>query len=549
VQSARTAQEQAARDWTLSFSSGLDLSHQEGREQFISSLHSTGFAGSFSQSDQVVQRMVQSAMESSGAIRDWRQEDRDALQAAIGAGIQRGGGARGRAEIDSALSNIRTISDAQRKEIGDRIEKMVGANSDEMAQLSSKVQQDASEGTSSRFFSAMRVEDATRWAEAQRDSQSATESFERVAALGQSTVLRQDVKIQAIGHQAVADGWDDTLLRLVAVHRLDMSSVEDDAGFWSRSGAMDHDTARASAAALALAEGPREARLDLAQALASHGFGSPALHLDEPTQNASLETTPPIRGATSAIVDEKVPRASTTPESVRSNVEANLGAANDLDARGQAAVQSFFAAKKEGNARKVTSALNDLERVINVQRAAHFESTFEETRGFLKAVQDFDMVGQFGDFEVNAQGIQGAAEAFGDAYRRAAATGSGQASAIVAGLSASLRGYSTGFDEGVEARRERAFEEASALGLPESASRYYADQSLVWQERIDKAIPRVLGQDPTFEGLKSDAKEQLGQQGLDMLTRAATAEPVAKKSYLEGALSIYRSRNPSAEPR
>lgn len=546
VQSAQAAQQQAARDWTQSFSSGLDLSHQEGREQFISNLNSTGLSGSFSQSDQVVQRMVQSATEGMGTLRTWSQEDRDSLQAAIGAGLQlsqAGQAAYGRAGIDAALSNIRVLSDSQRKEVGDRIEKMVGANSDQMAQLASKVQQDASEGTSSRFFTAMRVEDATKWAEAQRDSQSATESFERASALSESSILRQDIKIQAIGHQSSTQGWDGSLLRLVSAHRLDMAKVEDNAGFWSRSGAMDHDTALASAAALALAEGPREARLDLAQALKEHGFGSPSLTIDDPHRNQTLEDQEVTPGQAHEAVVRSVHRMDGDQRArVREDVEANVNSAEDLEARGQAAAQSFFLAKREGNAAKVKAALSDLEGVVNAQRAAHFESTFDETRGFLKAVQDFDMVGQFGDFDINAKAFREAGSAFNDAYREAVAAGSGRASAVVAGISASLRGYGTGFDEAVEARRERAFEEARSLGLPQSASQYYADQSVIWQERIDKAVPRVLGNDKEFEALKEDAREEVGEKAMDMLNRGATAESVAKKYYLDGALAIYRSR-------
>lgn len=544
VQSSQAAQEQAARDWSVSFSSGLDLSHQQGREQFVSNLNSTGVSGTFSQTDQVVQRMMQSAVEGSAVLRNWSQEDRDSLQAAIGVGLQQGRGAQGRAEIDAVLSNVRAISDTQRKEIGDRIERMVGTNSDEMAQLSSKVQQDASEGTSSRFFMAMRVEDATKWAEAQRDSQTASESYERATALSQSSGLRQDIKIQAIGHQSSSEGWDDDLLRLVASHRLDMSTVEDNAGFWSRSGAMDHDTALASAAALALGAGPREARLDLAETLAAHGFGTPELHIEEPTQNESLSDHSAMMGrAADAVSGKLTPLDADDRARIRFNVESNIASASDLNARGQAAAEKFFLAKKEGNVAKVESAMHDLERVINAQRAAHFESTFEETRGLLKAVQDFDMAGQFGDFEINAEAIESAGSAFQGAYRQAIEAGGSQAEAAVAGFSASLRGYGVGFDEAVDARRERAFEEARSLGFPESAARFYADSSVLWQERIDKATPRMLGDDEEFERLKAQAKETLGEKGLGMLTRAATAEPVSKKHYLDGALSIYRSRS------
>lgn len=564
VQSAQAAQQQAARDWTQAFSSGLDLSHQEGREQFISNLNSTGLSGSFSQTDQVVQRMMQSAIEGSGTLRNWSQEDRDTLQAAIGLGLQQARASTGRsnsgsalsnvqnsstssgggrADIDATLANIRSISDTQRKEIGDRIEKMVGANSDEMAQLASKVQQDASEGTSSRFFTAMRVEDATRWAEAQRDSQSASESFERASALSESSILRQDIKIQAIGHQSSTQGWDGDLLRLVSAHRLDMSKVEDNAGFWSRSGAMDHDTALASAAALALAEGPREARLDLAEALKEHGFGSPSLSIDDAHRNQALKDREVRPGQAFEAAVQNVRRVDGDRRAgVQDNVETHVTSAEDLEARGQAAVQSFFLAKREGNAAKVDAAVRDLERVINAQKAAHHESTFEETRGLLKAVQDFDMAGQFGDFEINAKAAREAGSAFSQAYSEALTAGSSRTGALIAGVSASLRGYGAGFDEAVEARRERAFEEARSLGLPESASQYYADQSMVWQERIDKAVPRVLGNDKEFEALKEKARDEVGEKAMDMLNRAATAESVSKKYYLDGALAIYRSR-------
>jgi hypothetical protein len=362
-------------------------------------------------------------------------------------------------------------------------------------------------------------------------------------------VLRQDIKIQAIGHQSSAQGWDDELLRLVAAHSLDMSKVEDNAGFWSRSGAMDHDTALASAAALALAGGHRHARLDLAEALANHGFGTPALSIEDPASNESLRSHEIARGAIIDAVSNEIGKHTTGDrKSIREGVESSLSSATDLIARGEAAVDSFFLAKKEGNSLKAASALDDLERVIISQRAAHFDSTFEETRGVLKAAQDFDMAGQFGDFEVNAQALKGAGSAFNQAYREALVAGSGSTGALVAGLSATLRGYSNGFDDGVETRRERAFAEVTALGFPEAAARYYADESLLWQESIDKAVPRMLGQDETFERLKVEATEQLGERGLEMLARAATAEPIAKKQYLDGALSIYRLRSqPSAE--
>lgn len=548
VQSARAAQEQAAKDWSVAFSSGLDLSSQQGREQFVSNLNSTGLSSSFSQSDAVVQRMAQTAMEAAGTMRNWSQEDRDQIQAAIGVAVQQGGGARGRAGIDAALSNVRSLSDTQRKEIGDRIEQMVGANSDEIAQLSEKVQQDASEGLTSRFFTAMRIEDATSWSEAQRDSKSASEAFERADSLSQSGALRQDIKIQAIGYQSSTQGWDDELLRLVSAHRLDMSEVEDNAGYWSRQGWMDHDSARASAAALALAEGPHGARLALAEALAEHGFGTPQVEFNDPLRGEALEDRAVGAGsATDAVTGELSRPNPAFRESVRDQVSYRIGSESDLDARGRAAAESFFEAKKEGNAAKVQSALAELDQVINAQRAAHFESTFEETRGFLKAVQDFDMAGQFGDFEINMNALKEAGSAFHSAYDKALnASGDDSNFALGAGLAASLRGYGKGFDEAVDARRARAYEEALALGFPTVAAQFYADQNMLWQEPIDDSLSKVTGSDEQFEHLKAETRELLGDKAYAMLSRAATAEPVAKKHYLDGALSIYRQRQETA---
>lgn len=563
VQSAQAAQEQAARDWSLSFSSGLDLSSQSGREQFISNLNTTGLSGSFSQSDAVVQRMAQSAMEAVGTFRSWSQEERDQIVAAIGGAIQGGAsngsslngrrseiGAQGRASIDAALSNVRSLTDTQRKEIGDRIEKLVSTNSDEMAQLSEKVQQDASEGVTSRFFSAMRVEDATRWADAQRDSKSASEAFERADALSHSSALRQDIKIQAIGYQSSTQGWDDELLQLVSAHRLDMSNVEDNAGFWSRTGVMDHETALASAAALALAEGPHAARMALADKLAEHHFGTPQMELHDPRRAESLEerdVAPEDRlvypgRATSAVSDELSRLNPALRGSVRQDVNSRIESEADLDARGRAAAESFFAAKKEGNAEKVQSALAELDRVITAQRAAHFESTFEETRGFLKAVQDFDLAGQFGDFEINTKALREAGSAFQSAYGKALESSGDRNAALVAGLAASWRGYGKGFDEAVEARRERAYQEALALGFPAVAAEFYAGQNMLWQESIDDSISKMSGNDEHYEELKAQTRELVGEKAYTMLSRAATAEPVAKKHYLDGALSIYKQR-------
>jgi conjugal transfer mating pair stabilization protein TraG len=548
VQSAHAAQEQAAKDWNVAFSSGLDLSSQRGREQFISNLNSTGLSSSFSQSDAVVQRMAQSAMEAVGTFRNWSQEDRDQIVAAIGGAVQGGQGAQGRASIDAALSNVRSLSDTQRKEIGDRIEKMVGANSDEMVQLSEKVQQDASEGLTSRFFTAMRMEDATKWSEAQRDSKSASEAFERADALSRASALRQDIKIQAIGYQSSTQGWDDELLRLVSTHRLDMSEVEDNAGYWSRQGLMDHDTARASAAALALAEGPHAARVALAETLAEHGFGTPRMELNDPLRGQAIEDRAITSGeATDAVWGELSRLSPAMRSSLRDDVGYRINSEADLDARGRAAAVSFFEAKKEGNAEKVQSALSEFDRVINAQRAAHFESTFEETRGFLRAVQDFDLAGQFGDFEINTNALKEAGSAFHSAYGKALEASGDPNVAVGAGIAASWRGYGKGFDEAVDARRERAYQEALALGFPSAAAQFYADQNMLWQEPIDDSISKMTGNDGQFEEVKAQTRELLGDKAYAMLSRAATAEPVAKKHYLDGALSIYRQRQEIAE--
>lgn len=543
MQSAQAAQEQAAHDWTVSLSSGLDLSHQRGREQFISNLHTSGLSGSFSQTDAVVERIANSAMEGVGSFRNWSQEDRDQMQAAIGVAMQNGGSVKGRASLDDALSNIRAISDTQRKEIGDRIEKLVSTNSDEMAQLSEKVQQDASEGSTSRFFTAMRIEDATKWADAQRDSRSASESFERADSLSRSNVLRQDIKLQAIGFQASSQGWDDELLKLVSAHRLDMEKVEDNAGFWSRHGEMDHETALASAAALALAEGPAATRMALAEQLAEHGFGTPAMKFGDPTRGESLlQRTPAAGGARSTVSKELNNLDAGSRASLREDVTQHLDSEGDLQTRGEAAAHSFFEAKREGNAEKVKSALSQLDQVITAQRAQHFESTFEQERGFLKAVQDFDLAGQIADFEVNGHALREASSAFFQAEERVLRAGASPEQAAAAGLAASWRGYNKGFDEAVEVKRQRAFEEARQFGLPEPAARFYADQNVLFQERLDVSVSRMLGNDEGYERNKEEVKELLGEKAYVMLNRAATAEPVAKKAYLDGAVAIYKNR-------
>lgn len=546
VQSAQAAQEQASRDWSVAFSAGLDLSSQRGREQFVSNLSSTGLTGSYSQSDAVVQRMAQSAMEAVGTSRMWTQDERDQLVAAIGAAVQGGKGVDARASISSALSNVRSLTDTERKEIGDRIEKMVGTNSDEMAQLSEKVQQDTNEGITSRFFTAMGIQDATKWADAQRDSKSASESFERADALSRSSGLRQDIKIQAIGYQSSTQGWDEELLQLVSSHRLDMSQVEDNAGFWSRTGMMDHDTARASAAALALAEGSHDSRMALAQVLSEHGFGVPQTELHDPLRGESLEDRAVASGEAISAVSSQVSRLSPgLRDSVRDDVSGAFMSEADLDARGRAAAESFFTAKKEGNAEKAQTALAELDRVITAQRAAHFESTFEETRGFLKAVQDFDLAGQM-DFGINLNALKEAGSAYQNAHDRALAVSGSPTAAAIAGLAASWRGYGKGFDDAVEARREQAYEEASALGFPDAAAEFYAHQNMLWQERIDDAVSKMTGHDEHYEALKTETRELLGDKAYTMLNRAATAEPVARKHYLDGALSIYKQRRESA---
>lgn len=546
VQSAQAAQEQASRDWSVAFSAGLDLSSQRGREQFVSNLSSTGLTGSYSQSDAVVQRMAQSAMEAVGTSRMWTQDERDQLVAAIGAAVQGGKGVDARASISSALSNVRSLTDTERKEIGDRIEKMVGTNSDEMAQLSEKVQQDTNEGITSRFFTAMGIQDATKWADAQRDSKSASEAFERADALSRSSGLRQDIKIQAIGYQSSTQGWDEELLQLVSSHRLDMSQVEDNAGFWSRTGMMDHDTARASAAALALAEGSHDSRMALAQVLSEHGFGVPQMELHDPMRGEALEDRAVASGEATGAVSGQVSRLSPgLRDAVRDDVAGAFMSEADLDARGRAAAESFFTAKKEGNAEKAQTALAELDRVITAQRAAHFESTFEETRGFLKAVQDFDLAGQM-DFGINLNALKEAGSAYQSAHDRALAVSGSPTAAAIAGLAASWRGYGKGFDEALEARREQAYEEASALGFPDAAAEFYAHQNMLWQERIDDAVSKMTGHDEHYEALKTETRELLGDKAYTMLNRAATAEPVARKHYLDGALSIYKQRRESA---
>ncbi len=541
MQSAQTAQEQAVRDWTGSFSTGLDLRQQKSREQFISNLHSTALSGTYSQTDAVIERMARSAVQNEGVFRNLSQEDRDTLHAAIGVAIQRGDGITGRANIDQTLANMRSVSDTQRQEIAQRIERLVGTNTDELAQLAEKVEQDASNGVSSRFFSAMGVTDATQWSEAYRDSRSASESFERAASLAESAGLRQDLKIQAIGYQATRLGWDHDLLNLVARHRIDMTSVEENAGFWSRAGWMDHETARASAAALALAHGSHDVRMELAETLAAHGFGSPGVALGDPGGSTPVESRAPDRGFARDVLGPEVTRMDLDHGDVlRREVRTQLASEADLEARGSAAVQEFFVAKREGNSAKVDAAMSELDGIISAQRAHHYESTFEESRGLLKAWQDFDLAGQFGDFEINVNALREAGVAF-NAARAATleATGNPRAAAA-AGLSASFRGYSKGFDEAVQAVHDRARQEARTMGLPDVAAHYYADQHTLWQERIDVSLARMFGRDQEFERRKADVKELLGQKGFQMLDRAATAEPVAKRFYLEGALSLYQ---------
>lgn len=542
VQSARTAQEQAAQEWTVSLSSGLDLSHQKGREQFTSNLNTTGLSGAFSQTDAMIERLAKSATEAAGLSRNWYEDQRDQVTAALGVAMQQGQGMKGRASLDAALSNIRGISDSQRKDIGDRIEQLVGTNSDEMAQLSEKIQQDASEGVTSRFFQAMRVEDATRWAEAQRDSRSAAESFERADALSQSARLTQDIKLQAIGYQSSSQGWDADLLKLVSAHHLDMSQVEERAGFWSRTGAMDHDTALASAAALALADGPSSARLALAETLSQHGFGSPTLALDNERANEELmERSPAPESATRAVQTRVHAFPSSEGAAVRGDVMQQLSEP-DLRTRGETAARNFFAAKRDGNAQKAQDALEQLDRVIEAQQAQHFESTFESERGFLKAFQDFDFAGTFGAVDVNVAALGEASRAAELAQAQVATAGAGYEASVVAGVAAGMRGYSKGFDEAVEHRRDRAFDEARSMGLPDAAATVYAEQSVFWHQSMDISVPRMLGKDEAFERVKAQAKEELGEKGYSMVSRAATAEPVAKKYYLDGAVSIYRHR-------
>jgi hypothetical protein len=189
---------------------------------------------------------------------------------------------------------------------------------------------------------------------------------------------------------------------------------------------------------------------------------------------------------------------------------------------------------------------------VSAQRAEHYESTFDETRGFVKAVQDFDIAGQFGDVSINSNALKEASNAFTDAQNKALAAGSDARNALVAGLSASFRGYGKGFTEAVEARRDKAFDEAISLGFPIPAAQFYADQRVLWQEDITDAVPKMLGNDQEFERERMEARELLGDKALSMLSRAATAEPVAKHFYLDGALSIYQQRSkgdvPLAQP-
>lgn len=549
AQSARSAQQQAHQEWSSAISTGLDLSHQRNREQFISNLHSTGLSGTYSQADAVIERMARSAVQNDNVFRSLTQDERDTLQAAIGVALQSNGAATGHARVSETLESVRSITDSQRKEIGERIERLADASSNETAQLAEKVQQDASEGASSRFFSAIGVVDATKWAESHRDVRTASESVERADSLSESAALRQDIKIQTIGYQASKQGWSDELLKLVSQNRLDMSKVEDDAGFWSRAGWMDHDTALASAAAAALAGGTHSSRVDLAETLAEHGFGSSAVGLGDPMRNAQVDREAPMFGDTQSLAGSEIGHAGQGVggrATVRSEVERGIGSGADLDQRGRDAAQAFFQGKKEGNVHKVEEALAELDRVVSAQRAQHYEANFEETRGFLKAVQDFDVAAQFGDMEINVNALREAGQAFNSARSEAISAGGDPNGALVAGLAASLRGYGKGFDEAVEVRRDRAYEEAISVGFPESAAQFYASQNVLWQERIDVSVSRMLGRDEEFERQKLEARELLGDKALTMLSRAATAEPVAKQFYLNGALSIYEQRTDHA---
>lgn len=547
VRSAEAAQRQATHEWSSAASTGLDLSHQQGREQFISNLRSSAISGTSSKTDQLVERMVQSAVEGAGVFRTWSDEERSTLQAAIGAGVQRGGGVQARSHIDAALQTVTSISDTQRKEIGDRIEKMVGANSDEMAQLSERVQQDESEGSSSRFFEAMRVDDSAQWAKSQRAARSASESFERASSMARNSTLRQDLKIQAIGHQADAEGWDSELLKLVSEYRLDMSRVEDLAGFWSRAGYMDHDAALPAAAALVLAGGGHQSRMALAHELDRHGFGSEAVQ-ESPERNSELAVNTPRSTEITESVEKELGRARPVQrDDVVRGVDEQISSSEDLWSRGQAAAEQFFEAKRSENGAKASVALKKLEEVVTEQRASHFESTLGEAESLLGAIQNFDFRGQFGNFSINAQALTEAGRTFSEVRQRILATGGSVQSANIAAVTASLRAYGTGFEEAVEGLKGTEYRSAIDMGFPEAAAKLYATESVVWQQSLEKLFPSLLGRDLEFERLKEETRGVMGDEATNALLRAATAEPVSKRYDLEGALAIYKSRSQSKE--
>lgn len=426
---------------------------------------------------------------------------------------------------------------------------MVSHRSEDMTQLAEKVQEDASRGVTSRFFSSMGVQDAHKWAEAYQDATSSATAFERATALNASVGLRQDIDPVAVGHLATREGWKDELFYQVSEHHLNMTELEEKAVRLAARTGVSYEEARTTQAVLMLAQGSHESRMALAERLAAHGFGGPGVKVDDAERYEGLVQEGPTAGAAAAEVQQHVHRLDDTSLStLPREVAQKFASASDLQEQGETAVREFFSARKEGNLSHLDAAQKKLESVITQQRAQHYEDTFSETRGLLKAVHDFDYGGQIGDFDINLSALKEAGHAFASAQSQALAAGVGWKSAVWVGLSAAFRGYGKGFDQAVQARHDRAREVALQAGLPQKAAEFYADESVVWQQGMDVSIPRMLGRDQEYEHLKSEVKQLVGDKAFTMLERGAKAEPVAKSYYLEGAASIYKQRASSHSP-
>lgn len=526
--------------------SGVDVSRKDGVEGFISSYQGQSQRSSSTESDRVLQGLAQSVVNDQSRYKELSTTDAAALSGAVALGLM-GAGSGG--QVRDALQNVQGASDGERKAWALRIDQLGRREVGHGAELARAIVHDEQQGSHSQLSRALGNQYGTRWADAMASVISAQKSFDEAAGLSQSLDLHQTLPALAYGHVAEQTGTTQELLNMVSAHHLDRMKVSEIAGtFIRRKWSPNRQHALAAAAAVVLNSGGEDSAMDLIRYSAKH-FGS----LDEELRNPRESSTSlqPIDTALSEAraaeikehVVSEVPDSSALSKQVDDGLQIFGEAGSDaLRQRGEKAVQEFFRASKDADQYFADKAMADLDKVAAIEQGNAVDSTWQDTRGLLRYLQEQKLLHQLTSTtgENFTHSLETAASRGHSRYEEVLAKTHNKALATAAGLAAGASGLVDGWNNFQADKYNDALRYARSQGLPEPAAKFFATESKLPYGSVPEMVKAESGLDPEVNQLEADVKQVVGDRGVEALKRAAVAPEMQRDRYLHDALTLYR---------